>query len=233
MSPGQREGVIKFVARHEHAPLDAAELSSEAAALFAWRDILRRLEMLGQTPGRYGGLGFGNLSARLPSRTRAAGRRRFLITGTQTAGLDVVAAEHLCIIEAYDIAANRVQSRGRTLPSSESLTHAALYDCDGELCFVFHVHAPAIWHAADALSLPATADGVEYGTQAMAEEMRRLWRRGQALRGRVVVMRGHEDGVVSFGRTAQEAGEALIRALALALASQSLHRSLGSQAGIA
>lgn len=220
MNVHAQEGVIKFDAQHEYTRLSWDGEGSRVASLFAWREVFRGLGLLGQEPGRYEGLGFGNLSARLPSRTRAAGHRRFLITCTQTSGAEVMDPEQLCVIERYELQAHRVVSRGPCLPSSESMTHAALYDADSELGFVFHVHAPAIWGAADALGLPCTAERVEYGTPAMALEVRRVYRGGAGRKGQVIVMRGHEDGVLAFGATAQEAGSALVTTLTAALAAE-------------
>lgn len=224
MSGGAREGVIKFQVEHEHADLPWHEHAPVLAALAAWREVLRRLDILGQARHRYDGLGFGNLSARLPARTRASGQRRFVVTGTQSSGSSQLEPSELCIVERYDLKMQRAWSRGPCLPSSEALTHAALYEADAELGFVFHVHAPAIWHAAPALGLPETAAEVEYGTPAMAREVRRLYHRGAGRRKQVIVMRGHEDGVIAFGHTAEETGLALVNTLAAAGAREAARR---------
>ena len=52
----------------------------------------------------------------------------------------------------------------------------------------------------------------------MAREVSALYRSSTLHEKRVLVMLGHEDGVVSFGRTASEAGEVLVNTLAEALA---------------
>lgn len=216
MTHGAREGVIKFQVEHERVELAWHDHAPVLAALSAWREVLRRLEVLGQVPHRYDGLGFGNLSARLPARTRAAGHRRFVVTCTQTSGSARLEPSEVCIIERYELATQRVWSRGPCLPSSEAMTHAALYDADSELSFVFHVHAAAIWRAAVMLGLPETGAEAEYGTPAMAREVRRIYNRGAGRRQQLIVMRGHEDGVVAFGRTADEAGTALVNTLTAA-----------------
>ena len=84
--------------------------------------------------------------------------------------------------------------------------------------FLFHGHVPAIWSRAEALGLPTTAASVEYGTQAMAFETARLYRSTNLSESKCYTMGGHEDGVVTFGRTASEAGEILVRILARAYA---------------
>jgi hypothetical protein len=73
--------------------------------------------------------------------------------------------------------------------------------------FVFHVHSPELFGRA---GLPGTPAAVEYGTPAMAEAVRAL----AADPGvRLFVMRGHQDGAIAFGASADEAGLALLDAL--------------------
>lgn len=198
-----REGVVKYRAEHTEADLPP-ELAPVAAVLAAWRRRLRALGWLGREAGRYGGYGFGNLSA------RTAGG--FLITGSQTGGREDLALAGYALVERWQVAENRLWSRGRVAASSESLSHAALYAADGRIGAVFHVHAPELWVRRGAPGLPTTRD-VPYGTPEMAREIVRLWRGtlAEAAAG-VLAMEGHEDGVVAFGRSVSEAGEALLRA---------------------
>lgn len=124
----------------------------------------------------------------------------------------------MCVVESHDAEANHVTSRGPVAPSSESLTHGAIYGTSPVLRCVLHGHAPAIWRHAAKLHLPVTSAKVEYGTQEMASEVARLYRSSNASDLGVMVMGGHEDGVLSFGRTPDEAGMAMMRALARAYA---------------
>jgi ribulose-5-phosphate 4-epimerase/fuculose-1-phosphate aldolase len=203
----EQEGVIKFDLRFTPAPpLPRAQL----ATLNAWRTILHRLGLIGQDPERYGGVGFGNVSMRLEP-----GSARFIVSGSQTGALTILDERHYSVVSDFDVAANRLVAEGPVAPSSESLTHGMLYALDPGIRFVFHAHSPAIWRAAARLGLPATAAHAAYGTPAMAEEVRRLLAAAHA--SGVFVMSGHEDGVVSFGATAEEAGVRLIGLLARAL----------------
>src|SRR5262249_35839367 len=128
-----------------------------ARVLSAWREVLARLSLVGRDPARYEGLGYGNLSARLaPFGDVGRGRRRFLVTGSQTGGIPDLTLDHYCVVERYDVARNTVHSLGPVRPSSESLTHGAIYDAAPAARFVFHAHAPEIWRAARALGLPVT-----------------------------------------------------------------------------
>jgi hypothetical protein len=123
-----------------------------------------------------------------------------------------------CLVERWDLAGNSVSSAGEVAPSSESLTHAALYDASPAIRVVLHAHAPEIWRRARELALPATDPAAANGTPAMALEMQRLYREGTFASTRLAVMGGHEDGVIAFGTDAAEAGGTLVHHLARALA---------------
>lgn len=207
------EGVTKFHLEFApSAPLPATFLRE----LNAWRRILWRSGLIGQDPARYGGVGFGNVSRRLPRGSRGQ-RLRFAISGTQTGVLAELDASHYAIVTACDPASNRVEAEGPMAPSSESLTHGMLYRIDSSIAFIFHVHSPEVWNARRHLAIPTTASDVAYGTPAMAVEMRRLKRAGALMRRRLIAMGGHQDGVIAFGRTADQAGVVLMRALAKAM----------------
>ncbi|MEM9291934.1 MAG: class II aldolase/adducin family protein [Acidobacteriota bacterium] len=214
--PHEAEGVIKFAAEHEHRALEVRRYGDAASSLVAWRQILRHTALVGQDPARYGGYGYGNVSTRVGPPSAGRGRRSFLVSGTQTSGIVDASLEHFCLVESYDVGRNRVLSRGLVKPSSESLTHAAVYDLGPQIRFVFHAHSSVLWRAARALRLPTTNPQVSYGTPEMAAEVQRLYRSTALAESRLLVMGGHEDGFVAFGRTAEEAGQTLLSALAQA-----------------
>lgn len=222
----EREGVIKFDLRFLPAPpLPFSKLRE----LNAWRAILNRLDLIGQTADRYDGLGFGNLSQRLSPSQHFAGSPAplhgrgtclpspFVITGTQTGHLRDLDQHHYAIVTAADVQANHIAAHGPIAPSSESLTHAMLYCVDEAVQFIFHVHSPQIWRNAARLGMPVTDPGVAYGTPAMAEEVLRLSTHTAAWRQGIFAMGGHEDGIIAFGKTAEETGIILLRNLAQAM----------------
>lgn len=210
------EGVVKFQADHRQKPLSKTRFGELVCRLVAWREILSRTGLIGQDPSRYGGFGYGNLSARVGAPSSPRGRRSFLVTGTQTSGKSRVGLGDFCWVEAWDRHANRVTSRGLALPSSESLTHGAVYDLGTHIRFVFHGHSPVLWRRTDALGLPCTDSRVAYGTPEMAQEVERLYRGSTLSEVQLFTMGGHEDGIVVYGRTAEEAGQVLLRHLARA-----------------
>jgi hypothetical protein len=212
------EGIVRFEAAHTARPLEDRVYGPAARALAAWREILARLGLLGQDPARYGGAGYGNVSARLgPFGDVPRGRRRFLITGTQTGGRRQVGLADFCVVEEYDLARNRVRSAGAVEPSSESLTHGALYDIAPAARAVLHAHAPEVWRAARRLGLPMTVPGARNGTPELALEVQRLYRETTLPSLGILVMAGHEDGVLTFGNSIEEAGAVLVRQLGRAL----------------
>ena len=205
------EGVIKFKMEYTAAaPLAAADLR----ALNAWRRILVMLELIGQTPSRYEGYGFGNISCRLAPWNAPAEQRRFVITGTQTGHVAHLAPEHFVVVTACHPVQNLTVAEGPIKPSSESMTHGAVYALDSRIRWVMHGHSPEIWRNAERLAIPITRAEVPYGTPEMSAEVARLYSESDLRRRCLFAMGGHEDGVVSFGRTAEQAGTVLLAALA-------------------
>jgi ribulose-5-phosphate 4-epimerase/fuculose-1-phosphate aldolase len=195
------EGYIKFHSCWQRTgPLPAAGLEE----LIRWRRPLFNAGLVGYCDDS--GVGYGNISTRTPRGDR------FLISGTRTGHLAEVGPQHFALVTAYDIDRNTVWSRGPVEASSESLTHAAIYELDGAIGAVVHVHSAELWVALRA-SLPETGAGVAYGTPQMAMEFRRLFADTEFAATGVARMAGHEDGLVSTGRTVKEAAE---RILALA-----------------
>lgn len=212
----REEGVIKFRFEHRREPLSGERLSEAVCSLIAWREILALTGLVGQERSRYEGAGYGNVSIRLGRPGMGLGRRSFLITGTQTSGKRCIGLDDFCVIERYDFASNRIVSRGLTRPSSESMTHGAVYDLGPHIRSVLHAHTPVLWSRRRELRLPETSPDVPYGTPEMAREVQRLYRQGVFAERRVLAMGGHEDGIIAFGRTPEDAGQALMTWLARA-----------------
>ena len=192
------EGYIKFDSRwRKTRPLDNAEIES----LNRWRRPLYDAGLIGHYEEH--GIGFGNLSV------RAAAQRQFIISGSQTGHLPDLGAEHYASVEDYDIDRNRVYSIGAREASSESMTHAAIYELDPEIGAVVHVHSEAMW--AGLKGSAATTDAeVAFGTPEMAREFRRLFRETDFPKTGIAVMAGHDSGLVSTGSNLQEAAERIL-----------------------
>ena len=204
------EGVIRFdyALQPPSRPIDG----NLAQSLLAWRTMLRRLELLGQRPDRYGGLGYGNLSRRVPS-----GNGAFIITASQTSGIAEAGLGELVRVNRCSFDDFQMEAEGRLPPSSEAMTHAMVYAADPSLHWVLHGHSPEIWRNAAALGLPAIAADVEYGSRSMVAAVAALLNANPA-RPLVFVTLGHEDGVFACGGQVEPTGADLIVCLGRSLA---------------
>ncbi|MDT8444034.1 MAG: class II aldolase/adducin family protein [Desulfuromonadales bacterium] len=210
MTQTNREGVIKFQLDFQEGPTPPEELLLE---LNAWREIFRRLGLLGQDPARYDGYGFGNLSRRLPGQDNSA----FLISGTQTGPLQKLLPRHYATVEQCLPAANQLRASGQIQPSSEALSHASLYQSNSAILWVMHLHSPDIFNCRTRLKLPCTDPSAAHGTPAMAAEIQRLATLPQQAGASLLVMTGHQDGILAYGPSAAETGLLVVETLALAL----------------
>lgn len=205
----EQEGVIKYQLEHSQQPINQPYSYAE---INAWRTIAVRLDLIGQSPARYHNIGFGNISQRL-----SPDSEQFIISGSQTGHLQQLGPEHFCLVVKAEPHQNRLQSRGLCKPSSESLTHASVYTQNRAIQAVIHAHSPEIWRHTVALTLPHTTADIAYGTVEMAEAVAQLFQSGELTQNAIFTMLGHEDGVVAFGRTLQEAAWELINCLSLAI----------------
>lgn len=192
------KGYIQFHCDWESAPPFAGPA---VEPLVAWRDRMYRLGLIGLYPD---GIGYGNISARLPV--------GFLISGTATGGLTALGAEHFAEVTAYDFATNRLRCRGAVRASSESLSHAAVYASDPTANVVIHVHHLGMWERFRD-HIPTTDSRAEAGTPEMAWAIEELLRRPGVREGGLFVMGGHREGLMAFGRAADEAGRHILEAL--------------------
>jgi ribulose-5-phosphate 4-epimerase/fuculose-1-phosphate aldolase len=200
------EGILQFQAAHHTAPLPAPARAALPRLLPVRRRLFAR-GWLGQDPRRYEGLGFGNVSARVPTPATPAA---FVVSAVQTSGLAEPEPDDFALVTCWDAAAFRIESTGPRLPSSESPSHATLYALDPTIRCVLHVHAPELWRLAPTRSLPRTPRHAGYGSAALATALADLWRTG-APRSGCVLMGGHEDGVLAFGATPEEAESRLLK----------------------
>jgi ribulose-5-phosphate 4-epimerase/fuculose-1-phosphate aldolase len=214
------EGVIKFGVEHQSCSLDRRTYGALACRLTAWREILALTGLVGRDPRRYEGAAYGNVSVRVGRPSAGLGRRSFLITGTQTSGKRQLSLDDLALVERYDFDRNQVTSRGRARPSSESMTHGATYDLGPHVRCVLHAHSPILWQRARELRIPCTDPAVLYGTPEMAREVQRLYKEGLFASRKILAMGGHDDGILVFGKSLEEAGQVLLTWLARAYESE-------------
>ena len=184
------DGVIKYSINH----------ISDNSPEFKEYDILESLRSRLFTLGLIGvqdGIGYGNISVRVEE------KNSFFITATQTGELKNLSEEFYTYISSYDFSKFSVTSQGRHQPSSEALSHAMIYQISPKINAVIHIHSKALWEfMKKSNSLYTTA---EYGTVAMVNEIASLYKNQNPFKESIFVMRGHEDGIMAFGKTVEEA----------------------------
>ncbi len=196
MTASRDEGVIKFKFTLKRAP--APEMI-QVIALEKWRALFYRLGLIGEYPNEK--IGYGNLSSRVQ-------KKSFIITGTQTGHLPHLQAHHYTKVIDCDLKKGLVSAEGLIPPSSESLTHWAIYEASSNIQYVFHVHHPELWNTMkNDPEVDAIPEDVAYGTLEMAEAAQQVI--GSKTTG-ILVMKGHEDGILSYGPSAEDAGKVLL-----------------------
>lgn len=189
-------GYVKF---NCHWIKDRPVKDSLVEELNQYRSKLYQLGLIGVYPN---GIGYGNMSIRLEE-------NQFLITGTATGQLTSLGSEHYTMVTSYNFKENSLTCRGPIQASSESLTHAAIYEWSPETSAVIHVHNLALWKLLKN-KVPTSDATVEYGTPEMALEIRRLFLETDVRMKQILVMAGHEEGIISFGQTVEEAYQLII-----------------------
>ena len=192
------EGYIKFESRWRPSGPVRDPVVDE---LIRWRRPLYEAGLVGVYKDI--GIGYGNLSARVEP------PGLFVITGSGTGRIEEAGPEHFALVTGCDIDANVIESTGAAEASSESMTHAAIYELDERFRAVVHVHSMALWKGLRD-SVPATRGDVAYGTPQMAREFRRLYSETGFRDEGIAVMAGHEEGLVSVGTSVREAAERML-----------------------
>jgi L-ribulose-5-phosphate 4-epimerase len=169
--------------------------------LNACRRRLRALRLIGVDSN---GIGFGNLSV------RDGETNNFYISGSATGGLPMLMLADCVRVVAYDFAKNWLRYEGAAIPSSESLTHAAIYECDPATSAVIHCHDSILWRRL-LDRVPTSSNAVSYGTPEMAYEIARLFEVSDMRRQKIFVMAWHEGGIMTFGKNLEDAFDVLMR----------------------
>lgn len=193
----KEEGYIKFEAhwKEDSIAIDKAMLDQ----LNSIRQKLTEKGWLGVLPD---GIGFGNISIRQQN-------ERFVISGSGTGALPLLSPSHLALVTQVDIEGNQLYCTGLTRASSESMSHAVFYRYSGKIGAVIHIHNRELWEKGPGI-LPVSSPDASYGTPEMALSIERLLKQHQQQSG-IIVMGGHQDGLISFGRDLEAAYQLLVR----------------------
>jgi len=165
----------------------------EIAEMDECRNTLHRMGLIGMFEN---GIGFGNISIKNKS-------GNIIISGSRTGGMEKLNAKDYCTVLNYSYDNNEVTCTGKIEASSETLTHAALYECSDSINCVIHIHSLILWKKL-LNKLPTTSPKAEYGTPEMAYEIKKIYKKKSTQQKRVIVMGGHEEGIIAFGKNVHD-----------------------------
>jgi len=162
----------------------------------SFRTKLFDLGLIGAYPN---GIGFGNISIR-------SLHKELIISGSATGNIKDLKKEHYALVKSYDINNNYVNCVGSSKASSESLSHAAVYESNPKINAVIHTHHLEMWEKYLNI-LPTTNEKVEFGTPEMANEIKKIAKGDSG----IIIMGGHKEGILSFANTLNQAHEVLLK----------------------
>lgn len=192
------EGYIKF---NCHWTKSAALATEKIQAINQCRNQLYQLGFIGAYDN---GIGFGNISQRLENNT-------FLISGSTTGNFPHLNGAHYAIVKSFDIDKNEVKCIGPIKASSESMSHAVIFQTCPEIQVVIHIHHLQLWKNT-LHKIPTTAKTAAYGTPEMAIEIIRLLTESSVRNEeKIFNMAGHEEGLIVFGNNFEEAMDILLQ----------------------
>ena len=189
----QDEGYIKFNLEWEKQSFDFADPLFHS--IQRWRQKLFTLNLVGAYPN---GIGFGNLSIRYQ-------QNQFIITGSATGNFKQLTKRHYALVKNFDLDKNTLYAVGETKASSESLSHAAIYQTNKEVNAVIHIHHQKFWDKY-LNKLPTTPEDAAFGTPEMAHEISKLATQEKG----IIIMGGHAEGIMAYGKSLNEAGKIII-----------------------
>lgn len=199
------DGIIKY--DRSNFSYSCPLLDEEYADLENWRKELYRLELIGEYPEVF--VGYGNMSCvKDYSEYLDFEFPQFVITGTQTGKYSDLNGAHYTRVLGYCVENLKVNMMGVIEASSEVLTHAAIYESNPNIKAVFHIHSKEIWEKMIEDKSDYTDASIPYGTLEMARATQ------NCIKGKdagVFCMHGHEDGVVIYARSLNEAGELTLK----------------------
>jgi len=111
----------------------------------------------------------------------------------------------------YLLSEEKCAKQDLTPNSCEALSHAMIYEIHPDIQTVIHVHSKPLWEFMQRNHALATT--AEYGTAQMVTEIAALYKKSDPFSNNAFVMKGHEDGIISFGRNIEEAELTLYRVI--------------------
>lgn len=192
------EGYVKFQAHwEESAPLAALHIQE----LNAYRQKLYDLELIGAYANE---IGYGNISKKYNT------KGHFIVSGTATGNLSKLNTAHYALVTKVEPEHNKLWCEGPIMASSESMSHAAIYEYCPEVSAVVHVHHLELWKKL-MHQVPTTDASAPYGSPEMVESIIHLLNQTNLREEKIFVMEGHEEGIFTFGESLEEATQVLLK----------------------
>lgn len=189
----QDEGYIKFNLSWRNENFYFSD--NDFITINSFRNSLYKQNLIGAYSD---GIGFGNVSLRMKN-------SKFIISGSATGNIETLKKEDYSLITDFDIKNNSVTCIGLTKASSESMSHAAIYEANKNVNSVIHIHHKKMWNIfLD--KLPTTNKNGEFGTPEIALEIKKLTKKDSG----IIIMGGHPEGIISYGNTINQAYKILI-----------------------
>lgn len=195
------EGYIKF-----KSELSTGEAPDDiyTQELNEWRSTLHKHKLIGEYPD---GIGFGNISRRFKDDT-------FIISGSATGGVTNLSNKDYVLVNSFNTKTNTLRSTGLCQPSSESMTHGTIYQTLPQVRCVMHIHNKKLWTTYKNI-LPTTAEHIPYGTPEMAKEVKNLILKLTVFSPQIIVMGGHNEGLLVIGNKIRITGERLLKLISI------------------
>ncbi len=187
------EGYIKFNVNWDQKPFNFND--QDFKLINNYRQKLFDLGLVGAYPD---GIGFGNLSIRHLN-------NEFIISGSATGSISNLTKENYSLVKEFDIKNNSVTCQGLSKASSESLSHAAIYKKNAKVNAVIHVHHKNMWNCYQD-KVPTTSMKAKFGTPEMALEISKISHQTSG----IIVMGGHPEGIITYGKSLEEAFHILL-----------------------
>jgi len=160
-----------------------------------WRNTIFRLHLIGAYSN---GIGYGNISMRVPK------SNHFFISGSATGNFKKSIPAHYSLVTSFNFKKNSVTCSGPVKASSESLSHAAIYESKKNINAVIHIHHLQMWEQL-LTQEPTTSYEYKFGTPEIALEIKKLILKNDLSAG-VIVMAGHKEGILFYGQDLQTTG---------------------------
>jgi ribulose-5-phosphate 4-epimerase/fuculose-1-phosphate aldolase len=190
------EGYIKY---HIHWKESGSKSYEGLRELIKIRNQLFKLGLIGVYEN---GIGFGNISCRVKE-------NKFIISGTQTGGIEKLNEKHFSMVEDCDLQKNELFCSGPVKASSEAMTHFAFYASDKTIQSIIHVHHEKLWNSLLNI-VPTTPEEIGYGTPDMANAIAEIIQSQNSTSPKIIVTAGHAEGIFTFGNSIENAFEELM-----------------------